>query len=33
VFEVDVDGVRVFSKKSLDRFPEPGEVLRKIRER
>lgn len=26
VFEVDVDGQRVFSKKNLDRFPDAGEV-------
>ncbi len=30
VFEVSVDGKLVFSKKSLGRFPEPGEVLRSI---
>ena len=27
VFEVTVDGKDVFSKKSLGRFPEPGECL------
>lgn len=27
VFEVDVDGERVFSKKALGRHAEPGEVL------
>lgn len=26
VFDVDVDGKRVFSKKELSRFPEDGEV-------
>jgi predicted Rdx family selenoprotein len=26
VFEVELDGTRVFSKKALGRFPEPGEV-------
>jgi len=26
VFEVQVDGKLVFSKKELGRFPEPGEV-------
>jgi len=30
VFEVEVDGRRVFSKKSLGRHAEPGEVLRLI---
>jgi selenoprotein W-related protein len=32
VFEVEVDGTRVFSKKSTKRHAEPGEVLRLIRE-
>jgi selenoprotein W-related protein len=27
VFEVDVDGERIFSKRELGRFPEEGEVL------
>ncbi len=27
VFEVTVDGDLIFSKKSLNRFPEPGEVM------
>ncbi|OLB66936.1 MAG: hypothetical protein DMD38_02190 [Gemmatimonadetes bacterium] len=31
VFEVDVDGHRVFSKKTTKRHAEPGEVLRLIR--
>jgi len=26
VFEVDVDGKNIFSKKSLSRFPEEGEI-------
>ncbi len=26
VFDVDVDGKRIFSKKELGRFPEDGEV-------
>jgi selenoprotein W-related protein len=28
VFEVEVDGRRVFSKKAVGRHAEPGEVLR-----
>jgi len=32
VFEVDVDGRHVFSKKTTMRHAEPGEVLRLIRE-
>jgi len=31
VFEVTVDGRLVFSKKALGRFPEPGEVVRRIK--
>lgn len=31
VFEVDLDGKRIFSKKKLDRFPETGEIEEKIR--
>lgn len=31
IFEIDVDGKRVFSKKKLGRFPEDGEVEREIR--
>jgi len=31
VFDVVVDGQLVFSKKSMDRFPEPGEVVAKLR--
>jgi selenoprotein W-related protein len=30
VFEVELDGRKVFSKKSLGRHAEPGEVLRAI---
>jgi selenoprotein W-related protein len=32
VFEVDVDGRRIFSKRSTKRHAEPGEVVRLIRE-
>jgi selenoprotein W-related protein len=32
VFEVDVDGRRVFSKKAVKRHAEAGEVVRLIRE-
>lgn len=32
VFEVTVDGKLVFSKKSLRRHAEPGEVLKAIRQ-
>ena len=31
VFEITIDGKLIFSKKSLDRFPEDGEVLELIR--
>ncbi|MBP7798527.1 MAG: SelT/SelW/SelH family protein [Thermoanaerobaculaceae bacterium] len=31
VFDVVVDGVEVFSKHVSGRFPEPGEVVRKLR--
>jgi selT/selW/selH-like putative selenoprotein len=31
IFDVVVDGELVFSKKSMDRFPEPGEVVAKLR--
>ncbi len=33
VYEVTVEGELVFSKKSLDRFPEDGEVVRLIEQR
>ncbi|MAM43953.1 MAG: hypothetical protein CMF93_06510 [Candidatus Marinimicrobia bacterium] len=32
VFEVTLDSELIFSKKSLDRFPEDGEVEKLIRE-
>jgi selenoprotein W-related protein len=32
VFEVDVDGHKVFSKKKLGRHAEPGEIVRLIRQ-
>ena len=32
VFEVDVDGRKVFSKKKLGRHAEPGEIVRLIRQ-
>jgi len=32
VFEVDVDGRRVFSKKAVKRHAETGEVVRLIRQ-
>jgi selT/selW/selH-like putative selenoprotein len=31
VFEVIVDGKKVFSKKALGRFPAPGEIVGLIR--
>ena len=31
VFEITVDGLKVFSKKALGRFPEDGEVIGLIR--
>jgi selenoprotein W-related protein len=30
VFEVDVDGRNIFSKKTLNRFPEVGEIVKLI---
>lgn len=30
IFDIEVDGRLVFSKKQLDRFPEAGEALRLI---
>lgn len=30
VFEVELDGVTLYSKIAEGRFPEPGEVLEKI---
>lgn len=32
VFEVELDGRRVFSKKALKRHAEPGEIVRLLRE-
>jgi len=32
VFEVDVDGRKVFSKKKLGRHAEPGEIVRLMRQ-
>lgn len=32
VFEVEVDGDLVFSKKALDRHVEPGEVVALVKE-
>ena len=31
IFDVIVDDVKVFSKHDLGRFPEPGEVVSKIK--
>jgi len=31
VFEVEVDGELIFSKRELGRFPEPGEVVSLVR--
>ena len=33
VFEVFVDGKKIFSKKSLGRFPEDGEIVGMLRAR
>jgi len=33
VFEITVDGKKLFSKKALGRFPQDGEVLELIRAR
>jgi selenoprotein W-related protein len=32
VFEVTVDGDLIFSKRALRRHPEPGEIMRLIRQ-
>lgn len=32
VFEVMLDGVLIFSKKKLERFPDEGEILGLVRE-
>ena len=31
VFEIDANGEPVFSKRELGRFPEDGEIVRRIR--
>jgi selenoprotein W-related protein len=33
VFDVTVDGKIIFSKKSVGRFPEPGEVVRMLQKK
>jgi len=33
VYEITVDGEKVFSKKALGRFPEEGEIIALLRER
>ena len=33
MFEVSVDGTKVFSKKATGRFPEDGEIVRLLKER
>lgn len=33
VFEIVVDGTKVFSKKALGRFPEDGEIVGLVRAR
>ena len=33
MFEVTLDGELIFSKKSLGRFPEPGEVAAELEKR
>jgi selenoprotein W-related protein len=33
VFDVDVDGERIFFKKMIGRYPEPEDVLSLLRER
>jgi selenoprotein W-related protein len=32
VFDVDVDGQRVFSKRESERFPEPGEITKLLQQ-
>ncbi len=32
LFEVTYGGELIFSKKALDRFPEPGEIVRLVKE-
>jgi len=33
IFDVHVDGERVFTKSMLGRYPDPGDVLPLVRER
>jgi len=33
VFEVEIDGILVFSKKELDRFPEDEEIFAALADR
>jgi selenoprotein W-related protein len=33
VYEVEVDGEKIFSKKELRRFPREGEILQLVREK
>ena len=33
VFDVTVDGTTIFSKKSVGRFPEPGEILGMLKQK
>ena len=33
VFDVDVDGERIFAKKMIGRYPQPDDVLPLLRER
>ena len=33
IFDVNVDGERIFSKRYEGRFPEPGEVVALLRQR
>ena len=32
IFDVVVDGTKVFSKHETGRFPEPGEVVERVRQ-
>jgi len=33
IFDVSVDGERIFSKDEADRFPTPGEIVAALRQR
>jgi selenoprotein W-related protein len=33
VYEVEIDGEKIFSKKELRRFPRDGEIIQLIREK